>query len=116
MATDRVRVEAGIAAPHYTSTYCMHGQHGRCRLTCKVCGSPCRCDCHQKECTCTTGPDWDGPDVACGVHGSPSHAYKAGYDRALHNTADLIRASVQPGCEMCAAMRTALQVLEADHA
>lgn len=32
--------------PHYFSTYCIHGQHGDCRLTCKVCGAACRCDCH----------------------------------------------------------------------
>jgi hypothetical protein len=32
--------------PHYTSTYCIHGRHGDCRLTCKVCSAPCQCSCH----------------------------------------------------------------------
>lgn len=30
----------------YTSTYCLHGVHERCRLNCKLCNAPCRCDCH----------------------------------------------------------------------
>jgi hypothetical protein len=30
----------------YTSTYCLHGLHEDCRLVCKVCAAPCRCDCH----------------------------------------------------------------------
>ena len=30
----------------YTSTYCLHGLHEDCRLNCKVCNAPCRCDCH----------------------------------------------------------------------
>lgn len=32
---------------HYVSTYCMHNKHSSCRLTCKVCGKPCRCKCHK---------------------------------------------------------------------
>jgi hypothetical protein len=28
----------------YMSTYCQHGQHDDCRLTCKCCGAPCVCD------------------------------------------------------------------------
>lgn len=32
--------------PHYFSTYCIHGLHGDCRLTCKTCQLPCRCECH----------------------------------------------------------------------
>jgi hypothetical protein len=39
---------------HYYSTYCIHGQHADCRLTCKVCASPCRCKCH------TEAEDSDG--------------------------------------------------------
>lgn len=30
----------------YTSTYCLHELHDRCRLTCKMCAAPCRCVCH----------------------------------------------------------------------
>jgi hypothetical protein len=35
--------------PHYWSTYCMHGLHADCRLTCKICKSPCRCRCHEQS-------------------------------------------------------------------
>lgn len=35
--------------PHYTSTYCQHGLHDRCRLTCKTCNAGCRCDCHKAK-------------------------------------------------------------------
>lgn len=31
---------------HYTSTYCLHGNHPSCRLTCKLCQAPCQCRCH----------------------------------------------------------------------
>lgn len=31
----------------YVSTYCQHGQHGDCRLTCKICSAPCLCPCHR---------------------------------------------------------------------
>jgi hypothetical protein len=34
---------------HYLSTYCLHEDHGSCRLTCKICEAPCRCDCHASE-------------------------------------------------------------------
>lgn len=34
--------------PHYWSTYCMHGLHDACRLTCKTCEAPCRCPCHDE--------------------------------------------------------------------
>lgn len=30
---------------HYVSTYCLHGQHEDCRLTCKGCPADCECDC-----------------------------------------------------------------------
>ena len=30
----------------YVSTYCIHGYHDNCRLTCKVCEARCRCACH----------------------------------------------------------------------
>lgn len=33
--------------PHYYSTYCVHGLHDRCRLTCKHCERYCRCNCHR---------------------------------------------------------------------
>ena len=33
-------------AAHYLSTYCLHGNHADCRLTCKTCRAPCRCRCH----------------------------------------------------------------------
>lgn len=44
-----------VAAMHnnthrYLSTYCVHGQHEMCRLSCKVCKAPCLCECHE-------GPD-----------------------------------------------------------
>lgn len=34
---------------HYMSTYCFHGEHGQCRLTCKVCDRRCRCRCHKRR-------------------------------------------------------------------
>lgn len=37
------------AHAHYVSTYCIHGNHEACRLTCKTCDAPCRCD--DPECT-----------------------------------------------------------------
>lgn len=30
----------------YRSTACGHLTHTECRLTCKFCGAPCQCDCH----------------------------------------------------------------------
>lgn len=30
----------------YISTYCQHDKHEDCRLTCKICESPCLCPCH----------------------------------------------------------------------
>ena len=35
-----------IGYPHYFSTYCQHGDHEDCRLTCKTCSAPCLCSCH----------------------------------------------------------------------
>lgn len=32
----------------YLSTYCLHGKHSDCRLTCKTCAAPCICACHKK--------------------------------------------------------------------
>ncbi len=37
----------GKAYPHYTSTYCIHGNHADCRMTCKTCKAPCLCKCHR---------------------------------------------------------------------
>lgn len=31
----------------YVSTYCQHGLHDDCRLTCKICESGCLCPCHR---------------------------------------------------------------------
>ena len=31
----------------YLSTYCVHGNHEACRLTCKTCEQPCVCGCHE---------------------------------------------------------------------
>lgn len=36
-----------LSYPHYYSTYCIHGIHKGCRLTCKTCKSPCLCACHK---------------------------------------------------------------------
>lgn len=33
---------------HYLSTACTHGLHVRCRMTCKFCEAPCRCQCHTR--------------------------------------------------------------------
>lgn len=36
-----------ILVPHrYFSTACLHERHDDCRMVCKFCPSPCRCDCH----------------------------------------------------------------------
>lgn len=32
----------------YLSTYCIHGNHEACRLTCKTCEQPCVCGCHEE--------------------------------------------------------------------
>lgn len=40
---------------HYVSTYCLHGNHGACRLTCKSCPAECACDCGHP--TSETGDD-----------------------------------------------------------
>lgn len=34
---------------HYESTACFHGHHDLCRLECKHCASPCRCECHEDD-------------------------------------------------------------------
>lgn len=36
--------------PHYTSTYCIHGLHDECRMTCKTCGAFCLCE--AEDCPC----------------------------------------------------------------
>lgn len=33
---------------HYFSTYCLHGLHANCRITCKHCPRTCRCPCHEQ--------------------------------------------------------------------
>jgi hypothetical protein len=33
----------------YLSTYCFHGNHADCRLTCKTCHAPCVCECHRGQ-------------------------------------------------------------------
>jgi hypothetical protein len=38
--------ERGEWVHPYVSTYCQHGEHGDCRLACKVCGAICLCPCH----------------------------------------------------------------------
>lgn len=43
-----VTINGDAYYPHYFSTYCIHGLHDRCRLTCKHCDRSCRCDCHQE--------------------------------------------------------------------
>lgn len=42
-----VLIEGLAYYPHYFSTYCIHGLHERCRLTCKHCEKPCLCRCHR---------------------------------------------------------------------
>ena len=44
--------------PHYYSTYCIHGLHDQCRLTCKTCKQPCLCICHEKHPDEATGVGW----------------------------------------------------------
>jgi hypothetical protein len=34
---------------HYTSTYCIHGDHSVCRMICKTCSKPCLCYCHRNQ-------------------------------------------------------------------
>ncbi len=41
-STTRVRVPHQVDHS-YVSTACYHGRHERCRLTCKFCPAPCRC-------------------------------------------------------------------------
>ena len=63
---------ATTAFGHYTSTYCLHGDHVGCRRTCKVCGSSCRCSCHPWNRRAkiiqfpggTDAPTWCGPGGA----------------------------------------------------
>jgi hypothetical protein len=44
------RPEVPQAGAHdYLSTACHHGLHARCRLTCKFCAEPCRCECHRER-------------------------------------------------------------------
>lgn len=47
-ANFEIELEAQTAdfLPHYFSDYCFHGDHHRCRPTCKVCDAPCLCECH----------------------------------------------------------------------
>lgn len=33
----------------YLSTACYHGQHTDCRQGCKICGTPCLCECHASK-------------------------------------------------------------------
>ncbi|MDP8961507.1 MAG: hypothetical protein M3N32_07840 [Actinomycetota bacterium] len=33
----------------YVSTYCVHNAHEACRLNCKTCQAPCRCECHDED-------------------------------------------------------------------
>lgn len=33
----------------YLSTACRHGEHGKCRITCKFCNTECVCACHTKK-------------------------------------------------------------------
>jgi len=51
---DRLVKEAsgGRWHPHYTSTYCIHGDHESCRKTCKTCQAPCRC--RADDCPCNS--------------------------------------------------------------
>lgn len=46
IANQRVASVAGDLHPHYTSTYCIHGDHASCRRACKTCDAACRCACH----------------------------------------------------------------------
>lgn len=41
--TGKLRVHA------YFSTACQHGFHAECRLSCKFCGTLCRCGCGHKR-------------------------------------------------------------------
>lgn len=41
----------------YLSTYCWHENHGDCRLECKTCARPCRCECHAPRQGLETPPE-----------------------------------------------------------
>lgn len=41
----------------YLSTYCWHENHGDCRLECKTCKRPCRCECHSPQQGLETDPE-----------------------------------------------------------
>lgn len=38
----------GVGWHYYVSTYCLHEKHSDCRLKCKICEAPCRCECHHE--------------------------------------------------------------------
>jgi hypothetical protein len=42
------------------------------------------------ECSCGSGPDYDGPQVECDLHGQPSAAYDAGARESLGNFAAVL--------------------------
>ena len=40
------RTGATLTEHLYISTWCQHGHHTQCRLTCKLCDAACLCPCH----------------------------------------------------------------------
>jgi hypothetical protein len=49
-ASDNIRLDMITADMHlYWSTHCRHRNHTDCKGRCKICESPCLCDCHRDE-------------------------------------------------------------------
>lgn len=53
----------------YLSTACLHERHDQCRRSCKFCGMPCRCECHQ-DLNIGTEPDERSPLLASNPQGT----------------------------------------------
>ena len=66
--------------PHYYSTYCIHELHDQCRLKCKTCEAPCRCECHTVEASIPLQEDTSRPNP---LEDDPSPAEREWVDRVL---------------------------------
>lgn len=84
----------------YLSTYCFHGQHGDCRLTCKICQTACICACHKvpvDECRVQDIPG-HGP---VRIHGGQPLSDKAKW--AMREVIDAAKRRMEavPSCPHC---------------